>query len=184
MVFLALSTSCQQREGRCLMEFYANHSNIPASSSVSSIFLALMKVRGTNQRRSQVRIRETTDGDVFAFPSSWSEQHNRCFAFIFSRVRSDIWRYGRQRGTKSQGQISWLCRDNSWEEQTRKSFHFIKDSAWEQQSFPTSPRSHDHSTPPPSYWPIHTRAYAFPHYWWLEVQLNMAPIPKPFPSVQ
>lgn len=167
MVCLVLRRSSQQREGRCWMVFYANHSNIPASSSVTSIFLALKKVRGTNQHRAQIRIRETTDGDVFAFPSSWSEQHNRCFAFIFSCVRADIWRYGRQRRTKSQGQISWLCRDNSWEEQTRKSFHFIKDSAWEQQSFPSSPRSHDHSTPPPAYWPIHTCAYAFPHHWWL-----------------
>lgn len=108
------------------MVFYANHSNIPASSSVSSIFLALKKVRGTNQHRAQIRIRETTDGDVFAFPSSWSEQHNRCFAFIFSRVRSDIWRYGRQRRTKSQGQISWLCRDNSWGNRPGSRFTSLK----------------------------------------------------------
>lgn len=39
---------------------------------------------------------------------------------------------------KDWGQISWLCRDNSWVEQTRKSLHFIKDPAGEQQIFQLS----------------------------------------------
>lgn len=57
----------------------------------------------------------------------------------FLRVRSVIWRYGSPSRTKSQGQIFWLCRNNSWVEQTRKSLHFIKDPAGEQQSFSSSP---------------------------------------------
>lgn len=57
------------------------------------------------------------------------------FLFIFfKRVRSVIWWHGDPSRTKSQGQISWLCRDNSWEQQTRKSFHFITDSAGGQES--------------------------------------------------
>ncbi len=58
---------------------------------------------------------------------------------LFLRVRSVIWRYGSPSRTKSQGQISWLWRENSWEEQTRKLLHFIKDPAGEQQSFSSSP---------------------------------------------
>lgn len=58
---------------------------------------------------------------------------------LFLRVRSVIWRYGSPSRTKSQGQISWLCGDNSWDEQTRKSLHFIKDPAGEQQSLSSSP---------------------------------------------
>lgn len=58
---------------------------------------------------------------------------------LFLHVHLVIWRHGIPRRTKSQGQISWHCRDNSWEEQTRKSLHFIKDPAGEQQSFSSSP---------------------------------------------
>lgn len=54
-------------------------------------------------------------------------------------VLSVIWWYGSLSRTKSQGQISWLCRDNSWEKQTRKSLHFIKDPAGEHQSLSSSP---------------------------------------------
>lgn len=50
-----------------------------------------------------------------------------CFSvYVFARW---VWRYGGLGRTKSQGQISWLCRGNSWGKQTRKSLHFIKGSA-------------------------------------------------------
>lgn len=91
-----------------------------------------------NRHQSQTLVRETTDGETFAFPSSWREQATRCFAFICMCLLV-IWRYGSLSRTKSQGQISWLCSDNSWEEQTRKSLHFIKDPAGEQQSFSSFP---------------------------------------------
>lgn len=64
----------------------------------------------------------------------------------FLRVHSIIWRCGSPSRTKSQGQISWLCGDNSWEEQTRKSLHFIKDPAGEQQSFSRSPTHKTHAS--------------------------------------
>lgn len=67
---------------------------------------------------------------------------------VFLHVHLVIWRHGVPRRTKSQGQISWHCGDTSWVEQTRKSLHFIKDPAGEQQSFfQLSSHSHHHSAP-------------------------------------
>lgn len=72
---------------------------------------------------------------------------------LILRVHSVIWRYGSPSRTKSQGQISWLCRDNSWEEQTKKSLHFIKDPAGRQQSSP--PTLSITPLPPPVHHYIH-----------------------------
>lgn len=50
----------------------------------------------------------------------------RFYVYVFAQW---VWRYGGLGRTKGQGQISWLCRGNSWGKQTRKSLHFIKGSA-------------------------------------------------------
>lgn len=60
------------------------------------------------------------------------------FFFFFPAVFG-LWRYGGPLRTKSQGQICWLWKGNSWEEQTRKWLHFIKDPAGDQRSFSSSP---------------------------------------------
>lgn len=63
----------------------------------------------------------------------------RFYVYVFAQP---VWRYGGLGRTKGQGQISWLCRGNSWGKQTRKSLHFIKGSAG------------SHSHPPPSITPL------------------------------
>lgn len=92
---------------------------------------------------------------------------------LFLHVHLVIWRHGVPRRTKSQGQISWHCRGNSWEEQTRKSLHFIKDPAGEQQSFSSSPPTLTITLFLPSVCHYTHTIHTFPHRFSVALHGNM-----------
>lgn len=65
---------------------FMQYSSIP----ISFLWLISQNLHGIlifaqhDHRQSQTLARRATDGETFAFPSSWREQDTRCFAFLFN----------------------------------------------------------------------------------------------------